>query len=128
MLRKVWYGLLFTSLLVTGNVFAMNNMVMGLSMTFEFIPNVPRELTNITFSSLTATCEIETPDSSNELIAEMVNKTATINGQLLSKGDSYTLTVHKGGNLIITADSGAQVKLTNLGTHTFLAICTSSKA
>lgn len=126
MLRKISCGLLCAGMLFTSaNTLAMNHtFTPGVSLEYELPPNDPQLFTNSWFWEITATCTIHTKDGHNDILVEVLKKKGKINGKILTEGDTLLMTVHHNDKLAITAESAGKVKLTNLGSHTVEANCT----
>src|SRR3990167_9348248 len=94
-----------------------------LSADFDFPTNAAQVLKNYFFWTITATCNLNTPDSNDEFYVRMLNKSARLNGIKLSKGETMNFVIHNGDRLQISADAGAEVELTNQGQNTVKASC-----
>lgn len=125
MLRKIGCVLLCAGALFSANASAMDHSFKpaGVSIEYELPPNEPQVFANYWFWAVTATCSIFSEDSSSNIFIEILNKKGKINGNPVSQGDTLLMTVHPGDKLIINADSGAKVRLTNQGQHSIIANC-----
>ena len=124
MLRKFGSVLLCAGALLSTNTSAMtHNIKPGVSIDYELPPGDPQIFANYWFWSVTATCSISGKDPSNDIFAEVLNKKGSINGNAVSAGDTLMMTVRPGDKLVISADSGARVQLTNRGRNTIVAKC-----
>ncbi|MCC5792540.1 MAG: hypothetical protein JJT82_08050 [Legionellaceae bacterium] len=124
MLKKLSLALAFSSMLLTNIAIAkVQPLQMGATITYELLPQEPLELFNFTFWTLEATCLISTEDEANDIYAELLNRTGTINGKSLTAGDIFTVTVRRNDALHISAESRARIKLTNLGANKIIATC-----
>ena len=90
---------------------------------YELVPHVPQLFTNYLFWRIDATCVINTEDESDVFFIEALAKKGKINDTNLSKGESLRLTVHPNEIMYLSAESGAQVRMTNEGQHTVKATC-----
>lgn len=128
MLKKIGFSLLLTAAVVSTNVYSVtinHQLQAGMSIEYDLPPNDPQLFTNYMFWAVEANCKISTEDESNVLFAEATNKNGKINNITLKKGQSTRVTVYPGEILKLSADSGAQVRITNEGKHTVHAICSS---
>lgn len=125
MLRKLRCGLFAIQALLSVNVMAAHHEFApaGVSIEYEFPPNNPQEISNSFFWTITSTCTVHTKDQSDDLYVEILKKSGKINGQSLSQGDTITLTLHDKDKFVITAESGAKVRLINQGQSTIVANC-----
>lgn len=128
MLRKIGFGLLCAGALFSAGAVAMtHSLPQGVSIEYQLPPNDPQMFANTFFWKITATCTIHSDsDESSEILAEGMNKQGSINGIPLAKGDSRVLEVHPNDTLVLSADSGAKVNLTNLSQHLIVASCSTS--
>ncbi|MFA5960090.1 MAG: hypothetical protein WC785_06200 [Tatlockia sp.] len=127
MLQRIKSGLLCASVLLSANCLAMTYELVpnqGLNYEIELPPNEAQTLANPLFWTVTANCTISTEDQNNEILIEVMNKTGKVNGTSLSQGESLLVNVHSGDQFIISADSGAKVKMTNQGKGSVTASCT----
>lgn len=127
MLRKISFGLLCMAASLNSSSYADEaNTIKAQSITveYELLPNQPQTFVNYMFWAIEANCIITTEDASNDLYVVALAKKGKINNVPLSSGQSLQVTVHDKENLKISADSGAQVQITNLGQHTVKASCT----
>lgn len=128
MLKKIGFSLLLVAASVSTNVYSVtinHQLQLGMSIEFNLPPNDPQLFTNYMFWAVDANCRISTEDESDALFAEATNKKGKINNVALNKGDSALVIVHDGDNLKLSADSGAQVRITNQGEHMVKAVCNS---
>lgn len=126
MLRKLSLSLLFVAASLSPVAFSMepHAIQQGITLEYDLPPNQPQLFINYTFWSIEANCKITGEDESDDLVAEALLKKGKVNGIPLTQGQMMNVTVHPGDNLLLSADSGAKVKITNLGAHTLKAICT----
>lgn len=125
MLRKVGFALLCAATILSTTTYSMENHALqqGVTVEYDLKPNQPELFTNYMFWEVRANCKITSVDDGNELFAEGLAKKGKINDIILSAGNSMRVTVHHGENLKLSAESGAQVRITNLGAHTIKATC-----
>lgn len=125
MLRKIGFSLLCAASIVSANAYSVvtNIMQPSMSIDYELMPNEPQIFVNYLYWDLQANCIITTNDESNELFVEALAKQGTINDVLLVKGATMRVVVRQGDVLKINAQSGAKVKITNLGQNTIKASC-----
>ncbi len=124
MLKKLGFTLLFASSMWSTPALAETQVPnQGISIEVKFPPNDPQTYTNAAFWTINATCKITTTDASDIFFVQMLRKKGKINGTSVSDGDTLNFPVHTGDKLSITAESGAQVRLTNTGSHTVIANC-----
>lgn len=99
----------------------------GINMDFIIAPHQREEFTNFSFSTVNGTCIINTVDADgNDILVEVLRKKGKVNDQPLSKGDTVIIRVHDKETLRISAEAGGRVALTNLGTYSVKAKCTST--
>ncbi|KTD30601.1 hypothetical protein [Legionella israelensis] len=124
MLNKIGCSFLLCAILFSVNAYAETHiLVEGMTVEYDFPPNVPQTLTNSLFWTVKATCKIDTPDVIDELFALGLKKKGTVNGIKLSENQTLALSVHSGDKLKISADSGASVQITNRGKSRLKATC-----
>lgn len=126
MLRKIGFSLLCAAATLSTNVNStiVNTLQPSMSIDYELVPNEPQIFINYLYWEIEANCKMITQDESDELFVEALAKQGKVNDVILAKGSSMTIPVHQGENLKITAESGAKVRITNLGQHTIKAVCT----
>lgn len=129
MLKKISCGIICANVLVAGS-FAWaseHSLVKGISFDYNFPPKNPQYFENPSpLWTVNATCDLISPDESNEVVAAILKKKGKINDRPLSQGDSVVLMIRSGDKLKITAEPGAKASITNQGEHTFQARCTST--
>ena len=126
MLKKIGFSLLCgaASIATSNYAVAKNNILQaGATLEYELHPNQAQTFSNLMLWEVTAKCKVISTDESNYIFAEATKKKGTLNGIPWEKGGTLYVTVHNGDILTITAEKGAQVKLTNLGEHLVRAIC-----
>ncbi|KTD47734.1 hypothetical protein [Legionella quateirensis] len=126
MLRKIGFSLLCAATAFSTNVHSIvtNTLQPSMTIDYELVPNEPQVFINYLYWDIEAKCKIITKDESNVLFAEALAKQGKVNDVTLTKGSSMQVTVHQGDTLKISAESGAKVRITNLGQHTVKASCT----
>ncbi|KTD65519.1 hypothetical protein [Legionella spiritensis] len=124
MLRNFGYGFLSLGIFFSADTFANTyNLAPNLTIEYELPPNSPQTFSNSFFWTITAECIIHSQDAASPLLIKGLKKKGTVNGTRISQGDSLVLTVHDKDKLKISADSGAEVALTNQGVHSIKAVC-----
>jgi hypothetical protein len=127
MLRTIGFTMLCAAAALITNAHAVenHNLQAGITMEYELPANDPQLFTNYMFWTIEANCTLTTEDESNELYVEAVKKKGKVNESSLSQGETMSLIVHNNEVLRLSADSGAQVRITNLGEHIVKAKCSS---
>ncbi len=125
MLRKMGVTLLCATGLFATNAFSTTEhlLTQGLSVEYELPPNDPQVFSNIFFWEVKALCVVISEVEDNTITIRMLRKTGSVNGLNLSTDDVTSLTAHPGDKMHITAASGAKVELTNIGTQSIKASC-----
>mgnify|MGYP000370174043 CR=1 FL=1 len=126
MLKKLSFGLLCFAASISTSSYALENNMMqqqGVTIEYELPPNSPQVFSNYMFWTIEANCRIIAEDESDVLNVLALAKKGKVNDVQLTSGQSLQVTVHPSENLKISADSGAKVEITNLGTHTVRASC-----
>ncbi len=130
MLRKIAFGLLCMASSLNTHAYSLeNNEIKPLVTTtidYEFLPKQPLILANYMFWTITANCVITTENPSVTLNFEGLAKKGKINEIPLAAGESMQVPVFNGQTLRLSADSGARVRITNLGELTVKASCTTA--
>ncbi|ARB93694.1 hypothetical protein [Legionella longbeachae] len=126
MLKKFGFGVLCIMTSLTTNTYAMESHALqqGVTIEYELPSNDPQEFANPMYWAIVAKCKIITEDENNDLLVEALAKQGKVNETPLSKGQVLQITVYPHQILKLSADSGAKVKITNLGQHTIKASCT----
>jgi hypothetical protein len=92
--------------------------------TIKLNPNENKTLTNSGFWTLNATCNIQSSKPMRSKIKIMVLKhTGSINGKNLSSGQSTSLKVTNNSSISVSAESGTQINLINVGDQAVEAVC-----
>lgn len=124
MLKKICLTLLCASSLLSATAIGMTHeLAPTLSLEYDLVPNRPELFINYTIFNVKASCDIDTPDKENVIHVRGINRTGSINGQIIRAGDELDIIVHKGDQMELSAQSVAKVELTNKGTHSLKAVC-----
>lgn len=126
MLRKIGFSLLCAAATLSTNVYSANHTLQpGLSLEYVLAPNKPETFINYMYWEIEANCIISSENKTvgNELFAEALAKQGKVNDVVLTMGNSMRVVVHNGETLKISAQSGAKVRITNLGQNTIKATC-----
>jgi hypothetical protein len=128
MLKKLGLGLLCAAASISTNAYSMvtHTLQVGATVEYELPANQPQLFINYMFWPIEVNCQITTEDESNEIFAEGLARKGKINDVTIFEGESMTLIVQNGEILKLYAESGAKVKMTNLGLHTVKANCAAS--
>jgi uncharacterized protein YpmB len=93
--------------------------------TIKLSPNETKLLSNNTLWTLNATCTIQGKNQTKSKIRISVLKNkGTVNGKNLSTGQATSVTVKNNSSISVSAESGTQINLINLGTDGLQAVCT----
>lgn len=92
--------------------------------TLKLAPNETKMLANNGPFTLTATCNVQGshPIHSKVRVVVLKNK-GIINGKNLTRGQGASVTVKNNSNISVSADSGTQISLVNLGSEHLEAVC-----
>ncbi|MGQ3892296.1 hypothetical protein [Legionella sp. CNM-4043-24] len=124
MLRKIGLSLLCAGSLLASSSFAMtHDLAARISADYELDVNKPEIFTNYTMFTVKAVCTIKSIDNESVIHVKAIKRTGSINGQSLSSGDSVDIVVHNDEKITLSAQSAAQVELTNNGDHNLKALC-----
>ncbi|KTD63297.1 hypothetical protein Lsan_1415 [Legionella santicrucis] len=126
MLQKLGFGVLCIMTSLTTNTYAMEShpLQQGVTIEYELPSNDPQEFVNYMFWTIEAKCKIITEDDNDDLLVEALAKKGKVNDFSLATGEFLQITVQPNQILKLSADSGAKVRITNLGQHTVKASCT----
>lgn len=92
--------------------------------TIKLSPNESKLLTNSTMWTLNATCTIQGGSQMNSKIKISVLKnTGSVNGKNLTTGQATFIKVKNNSNISVSAESGTQINLINLGSEGLQALC-----
>lgn len=101
-----------------------HNLRAGVTVQYEFPSQDAQEFNNFLFWTVNATCKISSEDASNELLFEALSKQGSVNNIPVKQGQTVRIFVTNGGTMELSADSGAKVRITNLGAGMVRASCT----
>ena len=92
--------------------------------TIKLSPNETKLLTNNTLWTVNATCTIQGSNQTHSKIRISVLKNkGTINGKNVTTGHATMVTVKNNSNISVSAESGTQINLINLGREGLQAVC-----
>lgn len=126
MIRKLNLSLLLCSaLLSTTNAYAITNHTFSAGSSIEYSLPVgePQLFSNPLLWTVKVTCTILSRDDENYLSFKVTRKTGTLNGKQLSVGDSMNLSLRAKEKIYITAVSGAEVEMLNIGNKEIKTQC-----
>ncbi|MDR3503400.1 MAG: hypothetical protein P4L79_12560 [Legionella sp.] len=130
MLRTIGFGLLCMAASLNTHAYSLEHNEIkpqvATTVDYEFLPNQPLILANYMFWTITANCVITTENPNVTLSFEALAKKGKINEIPLTAGESMQVPVFNGETLRLSADSGARVKIINLGELTVKASCTTA--
>ena len=115
-----------SALMLSGLSFALAPQVFQIGPPVEYViaPHEALSLSNPFLWTIKSVCTITSPSNNSPLTIKAVKKSGSVNGTNLSAGNSLNLLVNYHDKLDITAQSGAQVELTNHDEATLVAECT----
>lgn len=92
--------------------------------TIKLGPNETKSWSNSAPFTLSARCSVhaEHPVHSTIKIVVLKNK-GTVNGKSLNGGQGTSIAVHNDSNIEVSADSGTEINLINLGSEELEAVC-----
>ncbi|HHT0594292.1 TPA: hypothetical protein ACTXXA_002643 [Legionella anisa] len=94
--------------------------------TIKLSPNETKVLANNTLWTLNATCVVQsTHPNKSKIKINVVKNSGTINGKKLSTGHGTLINVKNNSSVSVSAESGTQINLINLGTDELQAVCSS---
>lgn len=125
MIQNMMRSICLIAGIATTSVYATNTHILQLGSGIEYIlpVNQPQLLANPFIWTAKAVCTILSDNNNNKLSVKVTRKTGTLNGTKLSVGDSMTLILHANEKIYITAVSGAEVELLNIGEKAIRAEC-----
>lgn len=124
MLGKLKLTLLCMTALFASTAFSgYHTLTPNMSMDFEFPPNEPQVFVNFLFWQIKAECIVTMEEPVTPVSAKSTKKTSVVNGKALPRGETFTMDLKSKDKLVVAADAGAEVVLTNLGTKTIVASC-----
>lgn len=93
--------------------------------TIKLAPNETKVLANNAPWTLNATCNVQGDHQIKSKIRIVVLKNkGIINGKNLISGQGTSVTVKNNSNISVSADSGTQINLINMGAEKLEAVCT----
>lgn len=92
--------------------------------TIRLSPNETKTLKNSTLWTLNATCNVQSSTQVNGKIKIIVLKNnGKVNGKSLSTGQGTSITIKNNSSISVSAESGTQINLINLGNQELQAVC-----
>ncbi len=92
--------------------------------TIKLSPNETKLLANNTLWTLNATCIVQSTHQNNSKIKiNVIKNSGMVNGKKLSTGQGTLVQVKNNSSLSVSAESGTQINLINLGTDELEAVC-----
>lgn len=92
--------------------------------TIRLSPNETKTLKNSTLWTLNATCSVQSSTQVNGKIKIIVLKNnGKVNGKSLSTGQGTSITIKNNSSISVSAESGTQINLINLGNQELQAVC-----
>nr|WP_255666699.1 MULTISPECIES: hypothetical protein [unclassified Legionella] len=92
--------------------------------TIKLSPNESKMLANNTMWTLNATCVVQsTHPTKSKIKINVVKNSGTVNGKKLSTGQGTLIKVKNNSSLSVSAESGTQINLINLGSDELQAVC-----
>ncbi|WP_298627062.1 hypothetical protein [uncultured Legionella sp.] len=87
-------------------------------------PNESKMMKNGTLWTINATCTIQgTVHNVNKIKISVLKNNGTVNGKALSTGQTTFVTVKNNSSITVSAESGTQINLINLGSEQVQAVC-----
>ena len=128
MLRTLGLSLFFVMTLMTNGTFAATSHVFSIGSNIDYVLpiNEPQLLSNPFLWAIKAVCTIKSENNDNFLSFKMTRKAGSLNGTKLSTGDSMKISLHANEKMYITAVSGAEVELINIGAQVIRTECSVS--
>ncbi len=112
------------------NTFAANinpqEIQIGSSVQYKLLPNDPQLISNQYLWTVSAICIIKNKTDDNFLSIKVTKKQGTLNDEVLVAGDSRIIRLKYNDEINITAKSGAEVELLNIGKTPIITECTFS--
>lgn len=104
--------------------FSLFSSITWAQKTIKLNPNENKTLTNSAFWKLNATCSIQSTKPINGKIKITVLKNnGSVNGKNLTSGESTSLKISNHSSIAVSAESGTQINLINLGDQALEAVC-----
>lgn len=96
----------------------------GSGIQYKLMPNDPQLIANQYLWTVSALCVIKSKADDNFLSIKVTKKQGTLNNEVLVAGDSRTIRLKYEDEMSITAKSGAEVELLNIGKNPIITECT----
>ncbi|WP_454780976.1 hypothetical protein [Legionella sp. WA2022007384] len=92
--------------------------------TIKLNPNETKLLANNTLWTLNATCVVQcTHQNNGKIKINVIKNSGVINGKKLSTGQGTLIRVKNNSSVSVSAESGTQINLINLGSDELQAVC-----
>lgn len=91
--------------------------------TIKLAPNETKVLANNTLWTVNATCNIQGTNHNGKVRIIVLKHNGTVNGKNLSTGQATQVTVKDKSSISVSAESGTQINLINLGSEGLQAVC-----
>ncbi|WP_131794750.1 hypothetical protein [Fluoribacter gormanii] len=92
--------------------------------TIKLSPNETKLLANNTLWTLNARCVVQcTHQNSGKIKINVIKNSGVINGRKLSTGQGTLIRVKNNSSVSVSAESGTQINLINLGSDELQAVC-----
>lgn len=130
-MRSLLNLLLAFSLCAVGCIgFAKNinpqEIQIGSGIQYKLMPNDPQLISNQYLWTVSAICVIKSKSDDNFLSIKVTKKQGTLNNEVLVAGDSRVVRLKYNDEINITAKSGAEVELLNIGNDPIITECSFS--
>ena len=113
--------------LLSSGVYASNvnpsEIQLGKGVQYKLAPNDPQIISNQYLWTVSATCTIKSKEPNSFLSIKVTRKEGTLNGKPMATGDSRTIRINYGDEFNITAMSGAELELLNIGNKDIISEC-----
>lgn len=94
--------------------------------TIKLNPNESKMLANNSLWTLNATCVVQsTNQNKSKIKINVIKNSGTVNGKKLSTGQGTLINVKNNSSVSVSAESGTQINLINLGSDELQAVCSS---
>ncbi len=93
------------------------------SMHFSLPPHVSKSVDNTYAWTINAQCTVQSKGAKSSLKVHMVHNNGAVNGRSLAEGHDACLSLSAHDTVMVSADSGASVRLINLSNQTVEATC-----
>lgn len=127
MLRNLGIGLFLVAATLSAPSYSMatHTLQTGITLDYDLPANDPQVFSNYMFWTVEATCTVSSSDNNIILFAKVLAKKGKINDVEVATGNTIQMAMHSGESFKLSADSGAKVEITNLGTQNVHATCNS---